>query len=285
MIGPGMDIDISVAFPGTARVAEGPFWDQDAGRLSWVDILSGAIHTGTSTITLPTLVGAAVPKTSGGFVAATTEGFTEVGPAGTWTTRVAILPPGQRMNDAKCDAAGRLWAGSTDLAFAPGEGALHVLGADWRAEQVLTGLTLPNGLDWSPDARTFYLIDSIAGELNAFDVQPDRPGLANRRLVASFPQDGGLADGMTVDAGGALWIAMWGGHRVIRLSPDGDVLTEVAMPVAQPSSCAFGGPDLDVLYVTTAREGLSVEPGDVAGSVLAVTGLGVRGLPARPFRG
>jgi sugar lactone lactonase YvrE len=78
---------------------------------------------------------------------------------------------------------------------------------------------------------------------------------------------------------------MWGGHRVIRMSPEGEVLTEVPMPVAQPSSCVFGGPDLDVLYVTTAREGLEVEPTDVAGSVLAVTGLGVRGLPSRPFQG
>jgi sugar lactone lactonase YvrE len=280
-----MAIDITVAFPGTARVGEGPFWDQETGRLSWVDILSGAIHTGASTVTLPTMVGAAVPKTSGGYVAATTEGFAEVGTDGTWTTRVTLLPPGQRMNDAKCDAAGRLWAGSTDLAFAPGDGVLHVLTADWRTEQVLTGLTLPNGLDWSPDTRTFYLIDSVAGELNAFDVQPDRPWLANRRLVARFPEAGGLPDGMAVDATGALWIAMWGGHRVIRMSPAGEVLTEVQVPVAQPSSCAFGGPDLDVLYVTTAREGLEVEPTDVAGSVLAVTGLGVRGLPARPFQG
>lgn len=286
-----MTIDITVAFPDTARVGEGPFWDRETGQLRWVDILAGTINTGDPvssrrhTITLPTLVGAALPKASGGFVAATAEGFAEVRPDGTWTTRDTVLPPGQRMNDAKCDAAGRLWAGSCDLDFAPGHGRLHVLSTDWTSRQVLGDLALPNGLDWSSDGRTFYLVDTVAGELNAFDVRPDRLDLANRRVLARFPEAGGIPDGMTADAHGCLWIAMWGGGRLLRVSPEGRTLAEVPLPVAQPSSCAFGGPDLDVLYVTTAREGLDLDPASPAGSVLAVRGLGVRGLPATRFGG
>lgn len=286
-----MAIDIAVAIPAAARVGEGPFWDPGTGRLHWVDILAGTIHTsdpnspGQHVITLPTLVGAAVPKVSGGFVAATTEGFTDVSPDGTWATPVSVLPPGQRMNDAKCDPAGRLWAGSTDMDFAPGRGAMHVLTPDWRTEQILDDLILPNGLGWSPDGRTFYLIDTIAGEVNAFDVRPDQLAPTNRRLLARIPDSTGLPDGMTIDADGCLWIALWGGSRLIRVSPEGRTLIEIPMPVAQPSSCTFGGSDLDVLYVTTAREGLDLSPDDIAGSVLAVRGLGSCGLPGRRFGG
>jgi sugar lactone lactonase YvrE len=286
-----MTIEITVAFAGTARVGEGPFWDEESGLLHWVDILAGQIHTGDPrdgtrrTISLPTLVGAAVPKTSGGFVAATAEGFTDVRADGTATSRVSFLPAGQRMNDAKCDPSGSFWAGSNDMDFASGQGALHVLSADWRSEQVLDGLTLPNGLAWSPDGRRFYLVDTIAGELNAFDIRPDQLAPVNRRLLAKFPAEAGMPDGMTIDAQGCLWIAMWGGGRLLRVSPEGRTLFELPMPVHQPSSCAFGGKDLDVLYVTSAREGLDLGEQDPAGSVLAVRGLGVHGLPATRFGG
>lgn len=283
-----MTVQIGVAFPGAARVGEGPFWDAETARLSWVDILAGTISTGdpaaatVHSVTLPTLVGAAVPKATGGFVAATAEGFAEMDADGDWRTRHSILPDGVRMNDAKCDPAGRFWAGSCAMDFASGRGALHVLDRDWHTEVVLDGLTQPNGLDWSPDGRTFYLIDTAEGELNAFDVS-DR-GLSGRRVPATFPVAGGYADGMTVDAEGCLWIAMWGGGRVVRLSPTGDRLTEVPVPVEQPSSCAFGGADLATLFVTTAREGLD-SPSEAAGSVLAIRGLGVTGRPAHRFGG
>ena len=283
-------IEISVAVPAGARVGEGPFWDAETHQLTWVDILAGAIHSSdpstsaTRTVTLPTLVGAAVPKASSGFVAATAEGFAEVRPDGARTTKHALLPDGIRMNDAKCDPAGRFWAGSCAMDFAAGRGALHVLRADWTTEVVIEGLTQPNGLDWSPDGRTFYLIDTQLREVSAFDVLPDQLAPANRRRLAVLPDSLGYPDGMTVDAQGCLWIAMWAGGRVVRLSPAGELLSEVVVPVEQPTSCAFGGPDLDVLYVTTAREGLD-HASAPAGSVLAVRGLGVTGLPARRFGG
>jgi sugar lactone lactonase YvrE len=289
-----VNTEITVAAVDTARVGEGPFWDAATGTLHWVDILGGAISslavaTGErARATFPTLVGAAVPKASGGYVAATREGFAEVTATGALVTRSRVLGEGHRMNDAKCDPHGRLWAGSTQLEFAAGQGALHVLDAGWRHETLLDGLTLPNGLGWSPDGHTFYLIDSVARELNAFDVTPGGRALSGRRVLATFGEDAGLPDGLAVDSAGCLWIAMWGGSRVVRVSPEGSVLDVVPMPVAQPSSCAFGGPGLSVLYVTSAREGLDVPPFPataVDGSVLAVRGLGVTGLPGTRFGG
>ncbi|MGH3170417.1 MAG: SMP-30/gluconolactonase/LRE family protein, partial [Trebonia sp.] len=143
-----------------------------------------------------------------------------------------------------------------------------------------------DGLDWSPDGRVFYLIDSMARELYAFDVSSDGPVPASRRVLARFPDEGdALADGLTTDAEGCLWVAIFGGGRLIRISPEGRALAEIPMPVTQPLSCAFGGPDLDILYVTTGRERLDPPEGAIDGSVLAVRGLGVRGIAGRRFQG
>jgi sugar lactone lactonase YvrE len=282
--------EVRIAVPARSRVGEGPVWDDRAGRLHWVDILAGQVHTSepdtasTETITVPTLVGAAVPRLGGGFVAATTEGFAEIDAAGHLRTRAAILPAGSRMNDAKCDPTGRFWAGSTDMEFANGQGALHVLDTEWSTRLVLDGLTLPNGLDWSPDGRTFYLVDTMERHILAFDVDLTASTLSHRRVLTAFSDSGGLPDGMCVDADGCLWVAMWGGDRILRLSPDGDRLGDYALPVHQPSSCAFGGPRRDVLFVTSASEGLP-DNGAPDGAVLTVTGLGARGLPTTCFAG
>ncbi|GIH18605.1 gluconolactonase [Rugosimonospora africana] len=303
------ELSPEVAFAGRARVGEGPVWDARHGRLHWVDIPAGHIHTSdpgtdwsgsprgdrraepdqsigqTTSIELPTQVGAAVPRRGGGFLAATAEGFASVEADGSMTVRCAILPDGERMNDAKCDRYGRFWAGSTTMDFQPGRGALHLLMPDWTTRVVLDGLTLPNGLDWSPDGRTFYLADTMAGEISAFDSDLESASISNRRVLFRMPVEAGMPDGLTVDASGCLWVAIWGGDRVLRLSPDGDVLGEIPMPVHQPSSCAFGGPGLDVLYITSAREGLDLSDDDPAGSVFAVTRPGAVGTPSTPFAG
>ena len=276
-----------VAIRARARVGEGPVWDAAAGTLHWVDILAGHLHTSdlatgaTRTRALPTLLGAAAPRAGGGFVAAVTEGFAEVGEDG-MRVRRPVLPEGIRMNDAKCDPAGRFWAGSTALDFAPGRGALHVLEPDWSTRVVLDGLTQPNGLGWSPDGTTFYLVDTQERELCAFTAG----SLAGRRLVRRFGADE-VPDGLCVDAAGCLWVALWGGSRVLRLSPEGEVLTTLPVPAAQPTSCAFAGPGLDVLCVTSAREGLGLADADPApdGAVFTFRNVGAVGVPVARFAG
>jgi sugar lactone lactonase YvrE len=286
-----MAIEITVAIPGTARVGESPCWDAGTGTLSWVDIMSGTVYRSDlsspaqTVVELPIMVGAAAPKASGGFVTATARGFADIDPGGRVVRQLDVLPDGVRMNDAKCDPAGRFWAGGCALDFATGQGSLHVLQPDWTTEEVFSGLTQPNGLGWSPDGATFYLIDTQARQLTAYDVVPGQVVPAAPRVLKRFPVPLGYPDGLTVDADGGLWVAMWGGGRILHLSPSGRVIDELPMPVAQPSSCVFGGPELDVLYVTSATEGMAVGPDDPSGSVFAVTGLGVRGLPSQRFGG
>jgi sugar lactone lactonase YvrE len=286
-----MDTIVRLAVRAGARVGEGPVWDPGPERLHWVDILAGAVHTSelttgsTTSRQLPTLVGAASPKRTGGFVAAVTEGFAEV--SAEYVVRQHILADGIRMNDAKCDPDGRFWAGSTAMDFAAGQGALHVLETDWSTRVVLDGLTQPNGLGWSPDGKTFYLVDSAEREISAFDAAGNQ--LAGRRRLCSFA-DGDVPDGLCVDTEGCLWVALWGGGRLVRIAPDGRMLSTLPVPVVQPSSCAFVGPDLDLLCVTSAREGLEL-PDDAEdgtpydGSVLIVAGLGVSGVPVAGFAG
>lgn len=274
-----------------ARLGEGPVWDAAASRLHWVDILAGKIHTtaldtgATSTLVLPTLVGAVAQCRSGGFVAATAEGFAHVSPNGVLSTRQHILAGSMRMNDGKCDSRGRFWAGSTDRQFAPGQGSVHVLFPGWHTVVALTGLTLPNGMGWSPDDKTFYLVDTLQRVLLAYEFDADEATLSHRRVLARFDEADGLADGMTVDAEGCLWIAMWGGGHVRRLSPDGDLIRTVPVPVRQPSSCTFAGQHLDLLCVTSAREGLTLHPDDLDGALFELAIPNAKGLPQAGFAG
>lgn len=285
---------VQLALPWRARCGEGPVWDPQRAAVHWVDIPAGQIHTttmrdlATETITVPTMVGAAAPCRSGGFVAAVTEGFAHVVEAAALEVRLPVLTDGHRMNDAKCDSRGRLWAGSTELGFAPGEGVLWVLDESWHAHPVLDGLTLPNGMGWSPDGGTFYLADTVEREIYAFDFDSAAGTLARRRRFASFPdQNEGAPDGLCVDSEGCLWVAMWGGGRIIRLGPDGRELTTVRMPVTQPSSCAFIGPALSELWITSARDGLDLGADDPQpdGSIFSLAGTGATGLPSTPFAG
>ncbi len=295
----GMNIQTAVhntTLPTPVRVGEGPHWEPSIARLHWVDILSGTVHSSdtatghTTSIVVPTMVGAAIPRTTGGFVLATADGFATLNTDGTFQPRLNILGDGLRMNDAKCDRQGRLWAGSTAMAFTPGHGRLHVLLPDWSTHIVLEGLTLPNGLAWSPDGQTFYLIDTLEGELSAFDTDDSTTDIGSttitrRRVLYRFAAELGMPDGLTVDSTGGLWIAMWGGGRLLHLSPEGDLLAEITMPVHQPSSCAFGGDHRDKLYVTSAREGLDLSGDSPDGSVFVIHDTGSTGLNSEAFRG
>jgi sugar lactone lactonase YvrE len=274
-----------------AGVGEGPVVSADGMTVHWVDIFAGLVHTtdiatGTTThIQVDTLVGAVALRAEGGFVAAVREGYASISDSGEFDVRAPILADGVRMNDAKCDAAGRFWAGSTAMDFAAGKGALHVLMPDWTTKTVLTGITQPNGLGWSPDNRTFYLIDSARHTLSAFDFDLDTAELSNERVILSVPEADGFPDGLSVDAEGTLWLALWAGARLLRLAPSGEIIDSVAVPVTQPSSCAFGGPDGDLLLVTSAAQDLESDYTAPQGALLSITGTGARSRPAEVFTG
>ncbi|MCG5238685.1 SMP-30/gluconolactonase/LRE family protein [Azospirillum doebereinerae] len=187
--------------------------------------------------------------------------------------------PGNRLNDAKADARGRLWIGSMDDAETAPTGALHRLDPDGAVARVDEGYTVANGPALSPDGRVLYHTDSAARTVYAFDVGADG-GLTGKRVHIRFAEADGYPDGMTGDAEGGLWIAHWDGGRVSRFRPDGSLDRAIALPVSRVTSCVFAGPDLDRLFITTAAHGRPDEP--LAGAIFECAP-GVRGLPCGRF--
>jgi sugar lactone lactonase YvrE len=243
-----------------------------------------------ATIEIDRHVGAVAPAFSGGYVLAAGPGFLFLDDDG--SVRELAQPEGGRtdvrMNDGACDAQGRFWAGTMAYDESPGAGTLYRLELDGSCTTVLTGLTIANGIGWSPDGQTMYLNDSGTGCVDAFCFDSSSGAVNKRRTLVRSDQRGVVPDGLTVDAEGGIWVAFWGGGAVKRYAPDGSLLASLRLPVTKPTSCAFGGPDLATLFVTTAREGLddaahALQPG--AGRLFSIVGLGIQGLPCQPYRG
>jgi sugar lactone lactonase YvrE len=253
-----------------SRLGEGCTWDADAGRLVWVDILGAAVHLraadgATATVPLPRLVGTVVPAPDGRLLVGTTLGLELLDPATGALETVAEVEAGdgrRRMNDGKCDAAGRVYAGTLprDDVEPPRTseeawtGVLHRLDRDRTTRPLLTGLGCPNGLAWpSPDRMWF--IDSDARALTLYRVDPATGDLTGVEQVVDTSAFEGVPDGCTLDGEGCLWVAFWDGGVVRRFAPDGTVLAVVEVPTPQVTSCCFGDDDLGTLYVTTAGNG------------------------------
>lgn len=258
-----VDPQVEVVVAAGAELGEGPFWDVRSSRVVWVDIMGRAIHqtdphTGdTESIPVPLHVGAVVPRALGGYVAALQDGFLVIGDGPSRRVAdVAGSSTGLRFNDGKCDPGGRFWAGTMAYNQAAGAAALYCLDTDGAVTEVLNGVTISNGLAWSRDGDTMFYIDSPTQRIDAFDFTLSTGTIAARRTVTAIPSGVGSPDGMTIDAEGGLWVALWGGGAVHRYL-DGRLDRVVRLPVSQPTSCAFGGPDLDELYVTSAWNGLS----------------------------
>ncbi|MEV6028138.1 SMP-30/gluconolactonase/LRE family protein [Streptomyces sp. NPDC052036] len=270
-----------------AALGEGPTWDAAAGRLIWVDILGSRVHTydpasGRRTVMATEQhVGAAKPRAGGGLVVNLRDGVGLYGPDGgdfRWLHREPV--PGRRGNDAAVAADGSLWAGTMRYDEAPGGGALTRLVPDGTVLPVLDDVAVSNGTGWSPDGRLMYYIDSPTRRIDVFDIGED--GLpAGRRPLAHVEQ--GFPDGLTVDADGCVWVALWDGGAVHRYTPSGELDRVLRLPVRRPTACAFGGADLSDLYITTARTGLEA-PHPLSGSLLVVPGAG-KGLPQPVFMG
>ena len=270
-----------------AALGEGPCWDVETGTLYWTDIPAHRVHrmTGDGTHTewdagLP--VGAVVPRAGGGLVLAAKGGFMAMDPAtGDLSMLAAVEPgiPGNRMNDGACDRAGRFFAGTMAEDESPGAGALYLLAADHHVTRLVTGVGISNGIGWSPDDRHMYYIDSLTYRVDLFDYEPGTGAIGNRRTFVSLGAGGVVPDGMTVDSEGGVWVAVWGGSEIRRYAPDGRLDLNVAVPADNVTCCAFGGPDLRTLYITTAAG-----PGRSAGALFSCQ-VAVAGQPAHPYRG
>jgi sugar lactone lactonase YvrE len=274
----------SVAFHG-----EGPVWSAAWGGLRWVDMLAGDIlslapdgrvgrrHVGV-------IAAALRPRRGGGAVIAVERGFVLEAPDGTITAAGdAFDDPGLRMNEGGCDPNGRFYSGSMAYDRHPGGGALYRLDPDLTVHRVLDGVTISNGLDWSPDGTRAYYNDTETGRVDVFDYSRD-DGLTNRRPFARVEEGAGRPDGLTVDAEGGVWVALNGGGAVRRYTTDGTVDQVVTTLTPHVTACAFGGPDLRTLFITSSQEKVEAGEDPVAGSLLA-TEPGVTGLPVRDFEG
>lgn len=275
-------------------LGEGPVWSAAEGRLYWFDIkgrrLNWLVHaTGaTGGYDLPWRASVAAPRTRGGLILATEAGIATLDTA-TGATELVVpmeLGPGFRSNDGKIDARGRLWWSSMDDDGGKRTGVLFRTDPDLSTHQVLDDIHIANTVSVSADGRLMYLADSARQVIWTFAISDDGR-LSDRRVFLDMSGQAGAPDGSAIDADGFLWNAQWGAWRLVRYAPDGSVDRTIPMPVEQASSCAFGGPDLATLYVTSAAEGLSPKARadqPLAGSLFAFEP-GVRGLALPAFAG
>ncbi|MCU1482207.1 MAG: hypothetical protein JWQ19_2993 [Subtercola sp.] len=286
--------DFEVAIPHDAELGEAPSWDP-AGALLWVDmwrnqILRTDLTTGhTDAQVLPEPAGSIVPAQSGGYLFTDPSGFWHLPDFGAEPRLVAAVEsemPETRMNDGKCDPLGRMWSGSMYCKAAEGVGSLYRLDHDGVATEAVAGTRIPNGLAFSPDARTLYFIDTALKTVDVIRLDGDGTPVSRELLIDVSPF-AGIPDGMTIDDDGCLWIAFAQSSQLRRITPSGKLDTIVELPVPYVMSVAFGGEGLRTLFVTTARGPLSAEQRaeqPLAGSVLAVHPAS-HGVPETPFGG
>ena len=291
-------IDAEVVHAAGARLGEGCVWSPAEGLLVWVDINGKAVHrfdhhTGrpVGLWRYPDMVGNAAPRAGGGLALG-------LGPSVALTDRVGAIetvielpgePESNRANDGAVDPRGRLFQGTMSNAE-PGApvASLYRVDGDGTARRVLSEVMISNGIGWSPDRSTMYYIDTLTFRVDRFDYDPDSGEIEGRRPFVTFDGAAGAPDGMTVDADGCLWVAMFGGYRVQRFSPAGEPLEAVVTPGSpQATCCCFGGPELDTLYITTGREpiaGVSTEGEPNAGALFAAD-VDAVGQPTNLFAG
>jgi sugar lactone lactonase YvrE len=243
----------------------------------------------TQSWTLPEMVGSLAIRERGGLLLAMRSSISFFDPATGALERVAAPEAGRenmRFNDGKCDRQGRFWSGTmNDLVREP-SGTLYRLDPQRGCVAQFNGLRTPNSLAWSPDGRIMYFADSRSQVIHAYPYEPATGELGAPRVFHTV-EPPAIPDGATVDAEGFVWSALYGGSRVVRIAPDGRVDRTIELPVEQPTSCQFAGPNLDVLFITTARQRLTQEQlaqQPLAGALLAAD-VGVRGLPETRYRG
>ena len=279
-----------------SELGEGPVWDVRRKLICWVDIIGGKIYQCApdtkkmSTIAVHQMIGAIAICKNGDFVAATQNGFAFINRE-THEVKMLANPevhlPNNRFNDGKCDPEGRFWAGTMSFSEEPGAGSVYALESDLSVTKKIEGVTISNGMAWSIDHQTFYYIDSPAFEVVSYHYNKRTGHITNKKTVIRIEEKEGSPDGMTIDREGMLWIAHWDGWQVARWNPEtGEKLTRVQLPVARVSSCTFGGENLDDLYITSAREGLTkdeLQKQPLAGSLFVVRGCGYKGMATFEF--
>ncbi len=275
----------SVAYHG-----EGPVWSTGWGGLKWVDMLAGDVLTllpsgeVTRWSSGDAVVAAIRPRAEGGMVLGIERGFALANTDGDVEQLDPLWAKGTlRMNEGACDPEGNFWCGSMAYDRASGAASMWRLTPDGEAREMLTGLTISNGLCWNADGSRVYFNDTDTYAVSVFDWTPEE-GLTNRRVFVDLRPEELRPDGLTIDAEGGVWIGLSNGGAVRRYDATGVLSEIVEVPVTKATACTFGGENLDELYITTSRENLEDDEQPAAGS-LFLAHPGVRGLPTREYGG
>lgn len=279
-----------------ATLGECPVWDGKRNALYWIDILTDRLfefQTRTKTCRtydLPHLTGSIVLTDKGDLLAASLDGIYLIEAATRRWTIVISLGNSmvcQRFNDGKCDPLGRFWVGSMALPGYKKEGVVYAINSGYEILPQITGVHVSNGMAWNQKLNIFYHIDTAMRKIFSYKYDHNTGGISNAQTIIEFPAGLEVPDGLTIDSEGMLWVAIWNGGRIARWDPHNNtLLEEIKLPVTRVTSCTFGGEDLDELYVTSARTGLSesaLEQQPLAGSLFIIKNTGYRGTPASLF--
>jgi sugar lactone lactonase YvrE len=288
--------EVELVVDSQAILGEGPCWHVRSQSLFWVDIDGASVHrydpaSGQDrSIPVGASVGCLTPRASGGILLARKNDFAGLDLESQTVTPLVTVsePPGNRFNDGRCDPVGRFWAGTMDNNCRDGAGILYRLDPDLSLHAMVPGVSISNGLAWSLDGTVLYYVDSPTQCVAAYDYDLATGAIHNRRVAVEIAPVLGAPDGMTIDAEGMLWIALWDGWSVGRWDPvSGRLLERIKLPAPRVTACAFGGPDLDDLYITCARQGMDEK---ALGAAPLSGGLfrcrpGVRGVASVEFDG
>ena len=274
-------LNAELAVKLNCNLGEGPFWDSKKQELYFVDISNKQVlifapsSNSVEAITFDQEIGAVLLDQNSELIVAARDGLYAATRDGDLKTLLAPIDFGDssiRCNDAKCDANGRIWVGTMAFDFKQGAASLYSFDSE-NLKEILSDLTIANGLGWSPDQKTMYFIDSLTSRVDSFDFDLTSGELSNRQPFVTFSDPGVIPDGMTTDEDGGIWVALFGGSAVRRFDSAGKLTHTVSVPATQVTSCCFGGPDMSELYITTAQyamdaEALSKDP--LAGSLFRV---------------
>ena len=292
---PVKSIKADLILDAKAQLGEGAVWNYKDKKLYWIDIEGHKLHLfdpttkDNRTIDVGTRIGTVVPA-EGGAVVALQDGIYGLD-LKTEQKHLLADPedsiPNIRFNDGKCDPSGRFWVGSMGLDFKKGAASLYRIDKNHEAKRMIGNVTCSNGIVWTSDKKTMYYTDTPTGQIMAYDYNDKTGDIANGRAVITFPKGTGSPDGMTIDADNNLWVAHWGGSCIGKWNPKtGELLMKVDVGAKNVTSCAFGGDDLDILYITTAdfltEDEKQTYPN--AGGLFAVKP-GVKGVKAAFYKG
>lgn len=280
-------MSVNCIWQGPAALGEGPLWCVDQQCLYWIDIAGHRLHClypdtqQHQSWDMPALIGAIALHHEGGLIAAVGDAIVKIDlPSGEVTELINVIQgdTALRLNDGRCDRQGRFWVGVAHATTGNPRGGLYRYDPDGSIHVMETGITISNGLGWSPDDRFFYYTDSLRHCIYRYDYERQSGSISNRQIFARVPSQM-EPDGLTVDTDGFIWSAQWNGAKVIRFSPSGDVAQEIILPTPRITSCALGGADLKTLFITSCcrnvdeTTSLDLPAGSVFAASVSVAGI------------